>query len=106
MTEAENVPHRPPSVNCHRQFVHACRGMRLLRLPPGYPGSRPLGVLPRLEDLESRVFPAGGGANTLRAHLADAAQVSHAGGATAHGPAGDHLDAFWSHSSTAAGVNP
>jgi hypothetical protein len=53
-----------------------------------------------LEDLESRVVPAGGGASTLRAHLADAAQVAPNNPATS---SGDQLDAFWSGSGQTTG---
>ncbi len=71
------------------------RPVRFLRLDAGHVRRRPRGFCPRLEDLESRLAPAGGGAGALGSHLGAAAQVSSTtAGGTPPGNAGPGLGAF------------
>src|SRR5436309_2830949 len=83
------------------------RSVRFLRLDAAHRPRRPRGFRPRLEDLETRLAPAGGGAGAPLAHLADAARVSppNPGGAT---PAvsGDRLDEFWGPGAAAPAAAP
>src|SRR5271165_1548006 len=70
------------------------RSVRYLRLHSAHLTGRPRGIRPNLEDLEERVVPAGGSANTLNDHLAAAAQVAHP--VPGSGQSVDRLDEFWS----------